>query len=92
MRNSSNLLSNTNKDINQLLDYANKSLNMINQKKTEISELIKTIENYTLSNSQIPIKIESVSFVFNIISYASFVEKINKFFKKIIINNRIANM
>ena len=27
---------------------------MINQKKTEISELIKTIENYTLSNSQIP--------------------------------------
>ncbi len=65
---------------------------MINQKKTEISELIKTIENYTLSNSQIPIKIESVSFFFNIISYASFVEKKIKIFKKIIINNRIANM
>ncbi len=54
-------MSNSNKDVNQILDYANKSLELINNKQKELIDLKNLIQNFTESNSQVPIKIESVS-------------------------------
>jgi len=58
--NSSNLLNNANKDLNQLLEYTNKSLQSINNKQKDLKTLIDNVQNFTLLNSDKSNKIESV--------------------------------
>lgn len=61
LKNSSNLLNNANKDVNNLLDYANKSLTSINNKRNDINDLIEKIQSYIQSNKEKPTKIDFVS-------------------------------
>lgn len=58
--NSSNLLNNANKDVNQLLEYTNKSLQSINNKQKDLNNLINSVQNFTLLNSDKSNKIETV--------------------------------
>lgn len=62
LRNSSNLLNNANKDVNQLMEYTNKSLQSINMKQKDLMGLVKTIENFTNFNSEKSKNIETVIF------------------------------
>jgi len=59
--NSSNLLNNANKDLNQLLEYTNKSLQSINNKQKDLKTLIDNVQNFTLLNSDKSNIIESVT-------------------------------
>lgn len=61
LKNSSNLLNNANKDVNNLLDYANKSLTSINNKRNDINDLIEKIQSYIQNNREKPAKIDLVS-------------------------------
>lgn len=61
LKNSSNLLNNANKDVNNLLDYANKSLTSINNKRNDINDLIEKIQSYIQNNREKPTKIDLVS-------------------------------
>ena len=62
LMNSSSLLNNANKDVNQLLDYTNKSLQSINNKQKDLKNLVDTVQNFTSLNSDKSMKIESVRF------------------------------
>ena len=62
--NSSNLLNNANKELNQLLEYTNKSLQSINNKQKDLNNLIGSVQNFTALNSDKSNKIESVTFAF----------------------------
>jgi hypothetical protein len=62
--NSSNLLNNANKELNQLLEYTNKSLQSINNKQKDLNNLIGSVQNFTILNSDKSNKIESVTFSF----------------------------
>lgn len=62
--NSSNLLNNANKELNQLLEYTNKSLQSINNKQKDLNNLIGSVQNFTVLNSDKSNKIESVTFAF----------------------------
>lgn len=64
LKNSSNILINSNRDVNSLLEYANKSLNSINSKKNDINELIEKIESFIQNNKEKPGKIELVILIF----------------------------
>lgn len=61
LKNSSNILINSNRDVNTLLEYANKSLNSINNKKNDINDLVQKIESFIQNNKEKPSKIESVN-------------------------------
>ncbi|CAF0857038.1 unnamed protein product [Brachionus calyciflorus] len=58
LRNSSNLLNNSNKEILQLISFANKSLEEVNSNHVDLSNLIETIDNFIKSNADKPAKIE----------------------------------
>ena len=62
--NSSNLLNNADKELNQLLEYTNKSLQSINNKQKDLNNLIGSVQNFTVLNSDKSNKIESVTFAF----------------------------
>ena len=60
LRNSSNSLNNANRDINNLLEYANKSLVTINTKQLELTDLSKSLQNFTQMNKEKPMQIRTV--------------------------------
>ena len=57
---SSSLLNNANKDVNQLLDYTNKSLQSINNKQKDLKNLVDSVQNFTALNADKSKKIEAV--------------------------------
>ncbi len=61
LRGTSNLLHNANKDLNEILNYANNTLNQIESKKKELTDLSVLVQNFTDSNRDRPTTIKNVS-------------------------------
>lgn len=64
-------MKNANRDINDLMDYANKSLQEINNKKAIINDLIVTVVNFTDENRDKPERIMKVCMITHNSSFKS---------------------